>query len=353
MMLVYKLTDVNFLSRAVFIEVCIILLILLSMIAVRVIQTLRAKKLREHKQNLNLLLDDAILHDRPIDVSKVPEDLKSMYVLLPILEAYNHNFKDAIWKECKERLIDAYLAKDLNKYLQSRQWQKRQEGLRLMALWPEKLFSKDFAVPLLQDKVYLVRVAAAHCLIKTGEHDYVKMVLERMVQESRLSQYPFRDALIQGGPRVFEQLEKIAENDQNPLVVAVCLDVLSTRTNHNLLPLAKQYLHSPDMLCRLGAIKVFESIGGIESTQSITERLMDGDPVIRRTSAKALGRLRAVSSVPQLVLLLQDSDYLTRLNAAIALKEITPEGRDALFGQKPEISRVAYDTAQYILAIPD
>lgn len=353
MILIYKLTDVRFLKQAAMIEIGIIVLIIVLMFVVRALQTWRAERLRKHKLKLNLLIDQAILKEELVDVNQVPSDLRRMATLLPILEAYDHNFTDKVWKQSKEHLISTFLEMNVHRFLKSLLWQRRQEGLRLISLWPEKLFNAEEVLPHLDDKVYLVRVAAAVCLIKRGEIAGVEAVLNRMVKDPTLAQYPYRDYLIQGGKKVFDALEQIAKTSDRPEIIAASLDILSTRMNHDLLPLALENVDSKNAECRLSAVKVLETIGGHEVIDCIIARLRDEDVRVRRASAHALGTLHALEGIPELTLLLQDADLGTRVKAAYALREMGPEGHAVLFKQSFGQSAEAHATAEHILAIPE
>lgn len=352
MIIIYKLTDPNFLFRAAMIELAIIVVLIVMMLVVSVYKKWRASVLRKHQIHLNLLLDQAILNDALIDLTKVPDELKKMDTLLPILENYDHNFKDEIWVRNKQHLIMAFLEKHLPVFLNSRSWQKKQEALRLITLWPEKLFNPSKVLPCLSDKIYLVRIAAAYALIKTGRREYIEAVVIKMIQDPVLAQYPYRDYLIQGGEPVFTSLIQIAETSKDEKVVATCLDVLSSRIHLKLTPLGLQYVKSNDPDCRLSAVKILESIGTPEAIQTLIQCLEDKDIRIRRRSAEALGHLHAISGIPALLRLLEDQDWLTRIKAAQALKDMGTQGMTALFTKDPHLSTEAYATSQHVLAMP-
>lgn len=347
-----ELLNQTFMLRVVIIQLVIMAICIIALFSARSVERLFMKRIERDRLHLKLMLNRSIGNEQTIDLAEVPKTFHHISNLLPLLETYDHNFTDYVWIKNKELLIQAYLIGYLPKYLKSHLWQKRQEALRVIALWPEHLLHHLEIVPFLNDKVYLVRVAAAASLVKSHQPSLIALVVTRMTLETPLARYPFRDLLINGGKKVFDVLEEIATCSNAHEDVAVCLDVLSTRTDHNLIKLAEQHVKSPDVACRLYATKILENIGGPEAVHLITERLKDMDPTIRAAAAAALGRMIAYKSVSDLAPLLNDPDWLTRLQAAIALKAMVPEGRDILFKQDPGISSEAYEVAQYVLALP-
>jgi hypothetical protein len=348
----YRLTSIIFLWKVLAIGLGLLLLSVIVVLVMRVLEYYHDYKKQKDEDHLKRLIDHAIIHHVDLNLDEVPANLREFPNLLPILEQYEHNFSDSSWVHCKRQLIEGYLESELNSYLDARSWQKRQEGLRLGILWPDRLIRKDTARALLEDPVYLVRVAAAHCLLIIGNQDDIDAVIKRMSLEIPMAQYPYRDFLIHADSKVFSEVQKLAEHEKDPLKLAIALDILSTKTDLNLLKVVEKHIHSEDCACRLSCVKIIGNMPRDQGLPLLINALSDPDPKVRAAAAEGLGKMNAADAVKPLIHLLADPDWITRLTAAFALKAIVPDGRDALYHLHPKTTHESYEVAQYVLSLP-
>lgn len=335
------------------IELSLLLFSFGCMVCVRLVRNWQEKETIHRRKLLKELLANSIQKHEVLHLDQINPRLLRYQDLLATVETFDRLFLDSIWQETKQHLIDTYLGKKALLFAQSSSWRDRQLGLRCIALNPKQLMNKQVVVPLLNDSKFIVRILAASSMIHAEQKDLLLAVLKRMIQEPEMGRYAYRDLLINSEEITFQWMEEIANEETDPALIASCLDVLSTKITHNLLPLAIKHLGSSDLACRLAAIKILSSIPGDESKKYLSQMLCEKNGKIRAEAAQGLGKILALSSIPDLSIALQDSEWFVRLQAATALKSMGKEGRAALYRQDPQQNLDAYEIAQYILAIPE
>lgn len=334
------------------IEICALLFCFGFMIFVRCYRNWQYRQTIQRRAALQQMFVQAIQKKQILSIDRINRRLRHYDDLLATVENFDRWFLDTTWQETKKLLIKGYLGKKALTLARSCWWTKRQLGLRCIALDPKQLMNKQVVAPLLNDSKYLVRILAAAAMVQSEQKDLLLAVLKRMVQEPTMGRYAYRDFLINSGETNFRWIEEIANEEKDQGIIAICLEVLSSKTSHNLLPLAAKHINSPNLACRLAAMKIFSSIPGQESKEYLTRCLFDGNEEIRAEAARGLGQILAISSIPELTLTLRDPIWFVRLQAAIALKAMGKEGREALYRQNPQQNVEASDIAKYILNLP-
>lgn len=334
------------------IQIVILILIFLAIALIRLWKYMRASREKQHADLIKRLISASIQKKQILEVSSIPKGLRHLSDLLPILEIYDHDFSDFIWQQTKNQLIDQVLLKEAKVFMLSRDWVKRQMGLRCIALDPERLIDETQVMPLLNDPKFLVRIVAASCLIRSKRPHLLLPTIQRMAKESTMARYPYRDCLINSGAETFVCLAQLAAQETDPELIAICLDVLSTKISHNLSQLAIKHVTSQNIPCRLASIKILSKIASPDSQKWLISSLEDPEWEIRAEGAKALGKILAFKSIPQLNLLLNDKEWFVRLQAALALKAMGIQGRQVLNVQEQQKNPEAYEIANYVLALP-
>lgn len=335
------------------IEVVVLVICFLCMISARFFRDWKERNTLRKRKLLKDLFANAIQRREVLHISQINRDLLNYEDLLATVETFDRFFLDSVWQKTRVHLIDSYLGKKAQSLVRSGPWKNRLLGLRCIALEPKQLLKKRVIMPLLEDPKFIIRILAATAMIRTEQKDLLLPVLKRMVRESSMGSYAYRDLLINGGEKIFNWIEEVANHEKDPKIVAACLDVLSTKVSgRNLLFLAIKQIQSADSDCRLAAIKVFTNIPNEESKAYLIKSLSDSDWKIRAEAARGLGQIFAFSSIPQLAKALQDREWLVRLQAATALKSMGKDGREVLYRQSPSQSAEAFEIAKYILALP-
>lgn len=334
------------------IELLVLLFCFASMIFIRCLRNFQEDQTKKRRKELKKILVQSIEKQQVLTIEEIPSRLRHYEDLLAIVETFDRYFLDAIWWETKKCIIEEFLAKKALSYIKSSNWQKRQLGLRCIALDPKRLIETKTVIFLLNDSKFIIRILAASVMIHAEQKDLLLAVLKRMIQEAPMARYAYRDLLINSGHTSFQWMEEIASDEKDPKIIAACLNALSTKIRRNLLPLAIKYIHYPDLSCRLASIEIFSKTPSEASQKYLTESLCDTNAKIRSQAAIGLGLLHALSSIPNLSLALQDPEWTVRMQAANALKLMGKEGREELYKQTPEQNAQAFEIAKYILSLP-
>lgn len=323
-----------------------------AMIFSRIWKNIQERRTVIRRKNLKKLLTHAMQKQEILRLEQIPSSLLHYPDVLAVVEEFDRLFLDVIWKEIKTYLIENYLKEKSLISVKSFRWRKQLLGLRGIALSPKQLMNKKIVPPFLNSHRFLLRILAASAMVHSEEESLVAAVLKRMAQEPPLARFAYRDLLINSGEFVFHLLEKIAHQENHPEVIAICLDILSTRISRNPLPLAMKYIESPYPICRLASIKLFSKTPGSTSEKYLIRSLSDKESKNRAEAAQGLGSIYAFSSIPALTSVLKDPDWKVRFYAANALKGMGQEGRKILHKQTPQNNVEAYEIAKYVLELP-
>lgn len=307
---------------------------------------------RNHIQNeISKIIEHHLFQEQIVEKVHIPQKLTQFRNLVEVLEKYDQRFNDDRWLSIKEKIVTSYLLPQIDKMASSIFWVKRHLAARALLLCPQKADTK-WLHQLLNDSRYLVRVTAAVCITKTSHRQLFNDVLKKMSEETSLSQFPYRDALIQVNQEKYDWMASLLSTESNKKIIAICLDVLSSRYSRHLLPLIKPFVNDPDSACRTLAIKALGNIPNEESIRLLMEHLVDSEWEIRAESVIGLQKLYAIEAIPKIQVLLNDPVWWVRLQAALALKAFGVEGRDVLSTRDRENEPRAYEIAQYALALP-
>ncbi len=344
--LLYKVT-----FSILFAEILIMLICVVAIIIVKFYTQWSTNRRKQIQGELTVIFEKALFNPEPFKGIFIPSHLCQFRNLIEVLENFDHRFNDERWQEIKEYIINAYLLKRTESYANSLYWYKRQLAARCYLLNPqnanEKILSK-----LLKDKRYLVRLPAVVCITKTRYKELFFEMIRQMSQETQLSQFPYRDALMQVDQEKFLWIESLLFSESDPAITVICLDILSTRYSGNSLSQVAQFLNSPYRECRLKAIEALANIPSKEAMKLLEDHLEDSDFKIRESSIMGLEKLYAIQAVSKIGHLLNDPIWSVRLQAAKTLKRLGKKGIEILDSQSHDKAPKAYEIAQYILALP-
>lgn len=310
---------------------------------------------KQQKDQLSSSIESALFpvkdaKPNPIDNFSLPKGSYDFQNWIESLESFEQRFTDERWIELKKQLVDKYVVEDAKRYVPSRSWIKRQLSARAFLLYPEKASDEELH-QLINDPKHLVRVFAAVAITKLHSKALFYEVLKRMSEETPLSRFFYRDALVQCDQEKFNWMEELLNKEEDPNIIAMILDVLSTRCTSNLLPAIRPYTHSPDRTCRILAIRALGNLSDDDSIMLLMEHLEDSDWEIRSESIQGLKKQHVKKAIPQIAELLNDPIWWVRLQAANALKTFGEEGKKILESQDPVKKPLAHEIASYSLAL--
>lgn len=331
-------------------EIAIIVVLVLAIVIVKAFYHYREILRKKKYDEISLIIKNAMKGE---PLPNIPSRLQDFSIFIKVMENFEQRFSDEQWNTIKEKIIDTYFLKLANEYSQSRYWMRRQLAARCYLLTPSKA-PPLILDKLLDDKNFLVRVAAATVVCRISDKQLFYHVLKNMSEETSLARFAYRDPLIQIDTEKFNWVGELLVQEKNPEIVAVCLDILSTRTTQDLFPLVMTHIHDSHRKCRLYAIKILKGIPSTTTTNILVGCLSDEDWEIRSESLKSLsGSIPTGTVLNKISTLLNDPVWFVRLQAALTLKHFGKEGMDILWNINEKIEPQGYEIARYVLALPD
>jgi hypothetical protein len=332
-------------------EIYLMLFCCLAIILVKLYTRWSAKRRIKNQNEIGNVIEAYHFSNEALDTIKIPKN-SNFRNIVETLEKYDQMLNDPRWIAIKEKLVSTYLLPQIDFFANSYKWFNRQLAARALLLCPN-FASEKILAKLLDDRRYLVRVAAAVCITQTSYKDLFHKVIRKMSHETALSQFPYRDALIQGNDEKYRWIEALLAIETDKNVIANCLDILSTRYSGNLQNLVIPFVNDSDPVCRVLAIKALANIPSPESVELLIDRLTDSDWKIRAEAIQSLQKLYAAQTIPNLKKLLNDPVWWVRLQAALTLKSFGKDGIEALTAQTQKNEPSSYEIAQYVLALPE
>ncbi|MEX1013041.1 MAG: HEAT repeat domain-containing protein [Waddliaceae bacterium] len=272
-------------------------------------------------------------------------------LMIETLERFEMRFSDAHWDKVKQAVVEKYLINRAHRNVQKFFWLKRQLAARCFLLTPEMADEKSVEA-LLHDKVYLVRIVAAACIVdKLSNKQLFYQVLETMSNENAHSRFSYRDAIIHAGREKFDwivELLKMGTPDES--IIEICLDILIECTCSNL-EVAIKFAKHQNPKIRLQAIRILGKVPIAKSYELLMESLSDECENIRVAALKSIASLNYIEAADNVSASLDDPTYVVRLEAALTLRSFGEIGIYMLSDLKKR-SKSASEVCQYALELP-
>lgn len=321
-----------------------IILMILSVI----ILSRSKRRQKEVEKFLQKLFEEAILTHSSFSLDSVPKKYLKVRSMLKVAESFDKRYKDAHWIEIKVQLAENFLKPATKKWIKSSFWEKRSLLIRSIYLYPT-LADKPLIEKMMADSSYFIRMLAAFSAGFLQEVDLTYKLLQKMSQEPYHCHYAYRNAILKGGEKLFDQLLEIYANEKNEEIRSCCLDIFSYRTLPALAPLISKDLDSKNNEIRRNIAKLLVALPSDESVLILQNYLDDPQPSVRAEAAKSLGTLKARSAIDKLSQALSDPVWEVRLNAGLALMQLGREGRLVLESQDWDNDIQAYEMARFLL----
>lgn len=344
--LLFRITKGLILIELIIMAACVV-----AIIIVKNLNRWNFRRRERIQKELSKIFEEALFSNKSVNQIKIPPNLCQFRNLVEVLENFDQRFTDQRWVDIKEKIVSEHLLNRAEKHLNSWFWFERQLAARSYLLCPENA-NESILRKILNDQRFLVRVVGVVCITKRPYKYLFYEMIKKMSTETKLSQFPYRDALVQMDQEKFDWLEEILSKETDPAICAICLDVLSTRYSKNLFTLIEPFVNSANADCRTLAIKALGNIPSKESIDMLINHLSDSDWNIRAESVMELQKLYATQAMSEIRELLNDPVWWVRLQAASALKSFGKEGKEILKSQEQAKNPLAYEISQYILAMP-
>jgi hypothetical protein len=308
----------------------------------------RSKMARTRIQKILVLASEK---DTPFDLNTLAES-KLNYLLPAVLAMNTLDSVGPRWNKIQETLQEKYLLPMARKLTYQHRWTKKLKAIRCFAMAPQ-VEDEKYVLHLLQQKIPIIKYAAAHVAGHLATPNTLNAILEEMNHATHYLRHPFHDALRRGGEGSYQYLKKRFETEKNPFTRVSMLEVLADKMDDVIVNLLEPDLQSEHKNLKISAIKALGHYQSAKSIQLLLKQLDSQEWEVRALAARSLGYLRAQEAVDQLSKLCGDKTWWVRMNAALALKRIGPSGLSRLRGLKSEEDRYAYEISQYVLSLQE
>lgn len=155
---------------------------------------------------------------------------RGSFNLLTTLEAFNNRIKDDSWEKIKNAITQLYLLSYARKKATKRSWMKRNFAARCFALTPLQE-DRSLILKLSHDPIFLVRGVAAIAVVRSEQKSDVLAIIRKMSHEKGYAYYFYRDLLLLSSNKVHSWIKEIAENEKNPTVRQIYLELLEAKSS--------------------------------------------------------------------------------------------------------------------------
>jgi len=324
------------------------LVLVIGVIAKRISQLGRERKLRESCDRLRPMLTKYLVGEVP------PEEMLSQFKSSPA--AAEHlllHFLQILDGEERKLLLD--LARDLGiarsatRALRSLDWTVRETAAMRLGILrlPE---SVPALAPMLLDHRMPVRYTAARSLAMIGSSDAFLALVELLAKPDVVDTPRLLEIVHQTLRTDVEPLRRIVEDENTPLASRLLLiDVIGDWREYRLVDALRGLLSSDETEIVLRAIKALVRIGDMEILPLILQRIDDPSWQVRAIVARAVGSLEFAEAAPLLERLLTDPAFWVRRNVANSLLRLGPVGLAVLRRAGDLGDSFALDQARYSL----
>lgn len=342
----FELKSLLILLTLLAVEFLLLFLLLIVMLQRRVVAWLSEKIAERRKGKISDKIFFFLENATPFTKESLFSHSK---LLLEVLENFNKKLKGEEWDALKQAIGELYLLPKARKRAKSWFWSRRNFAARSFALVPLAQ-DESFILSLVQDREFLVRSTASLAAVIIGSRKAIELTLDWMAKkETGYARYYYRDILLQGSTKAFEEMAKIAKEKKEGPIHLACLEVFAGKTVPYPLPFLEEDLKSKNETSFLAALKVLER-NPIENTEEILlSALSHPHPSIRAEAAKELKVYPGPLTVEALEKALKDPIWEVRLRAASSLKEMGENGIAILKKQTADHNQLGYEVAQYAL----
>lgn len=341
----------HYVEIAVILEIGIILLAMISAFALHLYFSMKRKKERKIYNYLKDLFMRIQLEQERFDPSHFKKQGIKLHHIVKVVKSLDEKISGESWEELKVLVGRDVLQGEVYKYLHSRKWINRAYAIQAAELIRGKL-DEEMIIQGLNDPIPLVKIIAVEGAIRLKTKRTINATLEAMSKEESYGRYPFRDGLLKGDVEVFEILAERLKSEDHPKLRAACLEIVSQKVGFINFDLIKNDFSSGDLALRWWAVRALENYPTPEAFEKLKESTNDEYWQIQALACRCLGMYGQADAIDLLKSKLSSEHWMVRLNAGVALKGIGREGVAALKTIQESENTLAFETAQYVLALP-
>lgn len=234
----------------------------------------------------------------------------------------------------------------------SRLWWRRLEAARILAFVGDAR-DRGTVSQLLGDRHPAVQAAASACVLLVGDAQLVREVIDGLSHRSPMvQQYELnmlREMWVLAVPLMLERLD----DSLPPEVLLTALRLAETIDAPECLEHIVALRAHPDADVRLADTKALRRYFSPLSIRALFVLLDDTDWRVRSQAARGLGELSVEDAIPQLARAMSDTAWWVRFRAALALAALGENGRGALRDVRASATEAARDMAAFVSGLSE
>lgn len=323
-------------------EVGILICLTFAIVTHRTIYFFKERIDKKRKNILSIYLMDRIEKKQIFDWKTYPGRRWWIRTVLEVVEAFNRRFEGIDWTQLRDTVSDSVLLPRARRWANSFFWVKRNFSARVFSIHAEAQDEKKI-LRLMEDRRFLIRSPASLAAIHLESVKGIQMILRAISSEPGFAKFFYRDALIQGSPKVSSIIVELAGD---PMLHQAALDVLGAKSWGGKIPFLKNDLTSDDAHVRLLALRVLIRNILPDSFPFLERAAKDPDPKVRAAALQGLNLFPAEESWTLLEAGLSDPAWEVRVEAGKGLKQRGGQGIEIL---KRQSSLLAREAAEYAM----
>jgi HEAT repeat protein len=217
--------------------------------------------------------------------------------------------------------------------------------------------STNHAVPVLARRLVsdvhpLVRAQAVEWLSNFPSPSVAALIVDRMVDSAAVVRFAAQDAARNTGEAVVQPLLRLLCTRSGEDCHAA-LNAVKGLASPAFLPAVLALTHDPHVETRALATGTLGILGGAESISQLQRALQDRSAAVRAAATHAIGQLAHWPAAPALAMLLSDSHFGVRREAATALRRLGAPGMLLLRNASTGPNAAASNIARHVMSLPD
>ena len=326
-------------KQAIYVEICIIVLIVLATYFIKYNSILRQQYRAKVIQDIEKYLSRLIKKNEEFFPKKFPRSWRKVQLLVPIFLKFEKLYPRAEWEDVRENLLHYIILPLARSKSRSRVWVIRFFACEVFSHAYEKA-DENYIIRFARDKIPLIYLHAISAALYSGSADAINAIVERISQVSRLTQSIYLQAFDKAPPKTRPLLIRFLHAASDPSIRAICYTILLKFTPEPIDWDLTNDLNSSSGELRLSALKFLSHIDKDRAIPILIEKVTDINWEVRLVALHRLGTMKVYEAMDEVANCLFDPEWWVKVSAAEALKNLGAEGNRILEEQAPDLVNV-------------
>ncbi len=279
---------------------------------------------------------------------------KSIQQVLFVLTAFEkkHSGSDYIGA-FNAQLSNLVLKPAARKWFDSWRWLERYSAARCYTYGFDAEDEKKL-LHLINDKSLLVSINAATVAVNYSNPTLINEMITVYSEARRIRQSSFAEIIANGHPDIASIIVERLQKESNLYVKLFCYRLLCRLPVSEVVACVETDIKIDAVDLKIAVLEYLVHCGEKANKELIYPLANDANWQVRAAVAKALGRVDDKKKcISLLAILLSDSEWWVRINAANSLSQLGESGIEILKNQSPTRDKFAYEIAQVVLMARD